>query len=260
MPSRRRYVNWQPNTSVRYFLYAAWAGIFYLILFWFNAHVYVKPLLSVQLVLCALIFPSVFKRYLPLLRDQRFPEIGEFLRKNLIREESFSEGGKKCSACGSKTGFALILGSAVGKDLEPRKKKVLCRKEGLAEWRKWLEQFPGVVVFSEPRIKRASGSFFYEPDDLKIHEYSSSDKTAVEDLLGRMKPGSIGWLPNETIGICQDPPLLKKKIKPEEITLEEWFSRLDRIFFEAERKLGKMEYWVTEPRGKSGIYIWDGEV
>ncbi|GEM_PF-3209053 len=124
---------------------------------------------------------------------------------------------------------------------------------------------PEPFIFAEPDCDRVSGSFFYEPKDLKTHGYSSQDQTAVEALMSKVRvfegDRKIGWLLKDVIGICQEQPLIKsKQAVLEGISAAELSNRVEKILYNNEMKFKKGEYWITEPRGNGGIYIWDGEV
>lgn len=247
---------------MRYLIYGAWAGVFYFVLY--HLHSWSGTQLSaIQLAVIALISPVVFKRYLPVLKDTKFPEVAAFLGSFQGKLSGVGIRTRECSVCKSKSDFPIIFGYDVKKDLEPKRTKVFCRRDGLNEWKQKLEGFRGPILCAEPDADRLSGSFFYEPKDLKAHDYSSTDKATVETLLARMggSEQTVGWLPKDVIGICQEPPLFKKKdIDPEEITVDELVDRMSRALFQSEQTFKKGEYWITEPRGQGGIYIWDGEV
>ena len=106
-----------------------------------------------------------------------------------------------------------MFGYDAKKDLEPRKTTIFCRRDGLNEWKEKLERFEGSILCAEPDMDQISGSFFYEPNDLKIHGYSPTDKTVVEQLLNSVSQSKqkVGWLPKDVIGICQE-PLFKRCI------------------------------------------------
>ncbi len=247
---------------MRYAIYGIWAVIFYFILY--HLHSWSGTRLSaVQLAAVALISPVVFKRYLPVLKDTRFPEITAFLGNFQGKLSGVGIRIRECSVSKAKTNFPIIFGYDVKKDLEPKRTKIFCRRDGLNEWKEKLEGFRGTILCAEPDADQISGSFFYEPKDLQIHDYSSTDKATVEKLLGGIGgiEQKVVWLSKDVIGICQEPPLFKKKdIEPEEITVDELVSRMERALFQIERAVKKGEYWITEPRGQNGIYIWDGEV
>ena len=247
---------------MRYLVYGIWVGAFYFALY--HLHSWSGTQLSaVQLAIVALISPVVFKRYLPVLKNTRFPEIAALLGSFQGKLSGVGIRTRECSVCKSKSDFPIIFGYDVRKDLEPKRTKAFCRRDGMSEWKEKLEGFRGPILCAEPDMDRHSGSFFYEPQDLKVHDYSSSDKTTVEGLLERIHGAEqkMAWLPKDVIGVCQEPPLFKKKnVEPEEITINELVDRMSRALFQIEQTLKKGEYWITEPRGQGGIYIWDGEV
>lgn len=248
--------------EMRYLIYGVWVGVFYFTLY--HLHSWSGTQLSaVQLALVALISPVVFKRYLPVLKNTRFPEIATYLEGLHGKLAGAGVRTRECSVCKSKSDFPIIFGYDVKKDLEPKRTKTFCRRDGLNEWKEKLEGFQRPILCAEPDADRLSGSFFYEPKDLQIHNYSSTDKATVEMLLARIGGNGkkVVWLPKDVIGICQEPPLFKKKdIEPEEITVDELMDRVSRALFQMEQTFKKGEYWITEPRGQGGIYIWDGEV
>ena len=191
----------------------------------------------------ALFWPIYLKKHLPILKAQKFLEISNFfhsLGEGLADLESKT---KECHACKSKITFQLVIGTNTGKDLSPKKNKIFCRQDGLREWRKLLENFSGVLIFAEPDLDKISGSFFYEPQDLKTHAYSEDDKKILEGLISESVSdfgnGKIAWLTKEVIGICQNPPLFKAQAEPEVISIEELMRRLDRILWKDEQKYKK---------------------
>jgi hypothetical protein len=246
---------------MRYVYYFIWAVVFYII------QIALRPQCShfdIRLIIVALLCPLVFKKWLPLLKNTRFPEISARWNKIVESITNATTKTKECSVCGAKANFKLVLGYNTDKALNPRKTKPFCRAHGLETWKKELQEFKGILVIAEPDIDQVSGSFFYEPDDLKTHAYKKEDRETLEkmirDFSKRKQKDDVLWLPKDVIGICQDPPLFKQEKDFELITINEAISRINRILQQIENRYSKGEFWITEPRGEGGIYIWDGEV
>ena len=246
---------------MKYVYYFIWAVVFYI------TQIALRPHWShfdIRLIVVALLCPLLFKKWLPLLKNTRFPDISAKRNKIVESITNATTKIKECSVCGTKANFKLVLGYDTDKALNSRKTKLFCRVHGLEAWKKVLQEFIGILVIAEPDIDQASGLFFYNPDDLKTHAYKKEDRETLEKMIGdfgkRKQKDNVLWLSRDVIGICQDPPLFKQEKGFESITIEEAISRISRILKQIENRYSKGEFWITEPRGDGGIYIWDGEV
>ncbi|MBI4226897.1 MAG: hypothetical protein HY600_01320 [Candidatus Omnitrophica bacterium] len=247
---------------MRYVIYGLWAGAWYVVLVllqqWSG-----RPVRPFPLACAALVSAIVFKRHLPVLKDLRFPELIAISDRWRARIAGLELRPKVCAACGRTPTLSLRYSDQVGRNLEPKSVKAFCRSCGLRVWRESLERFRGSLLCAEPDVERApgaSGSFFYEPGDLRIHGYSSADRAVVERLLeGMAGEGElrVGWLPKDVLGVCDDPPLVKRDVAPERITVGELISRIEKTLFWLETARPRAEYWIMAPRGVRGIYLWD---
>jgi len=75
------------------------------------------------------------------------------------------------------------------------------------------------------------------------------------DRIGRTE-GKAAWLPKGVIGVCQEPPLFKKKdVEPEEVTVDELVDRMSRALFQSEQTfivfVGKSVF--ASPYTKRGV-------
>ncbi|MDP2922237.1 MAG: hypothetical protein Q8O30_00755 [Candidatus Omnitrophota bacterium] len=247
---------------MKYLFYLGWATVFYILLKIIGRFTgSVTPLIS---LVAAFLIPLFLKRFLPLLKDKKFTEIVSFINHINKKINGMAMRSKKCAICNTKADFRIVLEYGIDKDLNARKQKTFCRTHGLIELRKVLARYQIMIIFAEPDIKQISGSFFYEPQQLKIHGYLDADRADLEKLIAQFPREhtyeKILWFGKDTIGVCQKKPLFKKKAIGEYITVDELIKRMRSFLEKLESKFKNSEYWLTEPHGKSGIYIWDGEV
>jgi hypothetical protein len=246
----------------KYAIYLAWAALIGYIFWLVQPHSKYGAHDLKAAVMIGLFSAAAFKRFLPFLKDKQFPEISSRRDMFLSNLRGVLIKPKQCSVCHQKTNFPVVVGYKINKQLYPGITKGFCRLHGMEELQRLLEAYPGTIVFQEPGVKQDSGSFFYQPDDLKVHQYSAQDKDALEKILREYgtATAAILWIANDIIGICQDTPLFKKSTVPESITRDELRKRLSAAIEKLEIKYKKGEYCFAEPRGAEGIYIWDGEI
>lgn len=242
----------------KYFLYFAWLTAFYLVLKFISRFTgRITFSISLIIVFTAVIF---LKKYLPFLKDKKFPEIISFLDWFNAKLAQKGLWSKKCAVCNLKVDFKIVIQYNIGKDLNARKQKTFCCSHGLIELRKIIERYQILIIFSEPGIKQKSSSFFYEPAQLKIHGYSDQDRREVEKLIAQFPREHTYewalWLPREVIGDCRAEPLFKRKFPGEHISVDELIKRMRILLQKLELRFKNGEYWLTEPHGESGIYIW----
>lgn len=176
-----------------------------------------------------------------------------------------------CCKCGS-TGFIVNFGydvSVSSWNMQEKRRATFCITHGLEELSLILKQYSGKILFAEPSAGSSSGSFFWEPDNLinigrPMCSWTKDDKAALEEFLNKMPLDEglcIGWLPKGVITAESGPPLFVTKPNTvERISLQNLLLRLSNILNIAQTRHKDGNFWITEPRGTKGIYIWESEV
>jgi hypothetical protein len=243
---------------MKYMIYLMWVCVFYLPL---KLTVRLAPLGSILLSFLIVLF---LKKYLPWLKEKHFSELSPFFDKLMGNINKATIVAKECATCKSKIDFKIVFEYDINKNLKAGRRKTYCSLHGLIEWRKVLDKYSGMIIFSEPKMAGESGSFFYEPSQLKLHGYTAHDVMDVEHLLSqfpkRHRHEGVLWLPKDIIGDCREKPLFKKKVVGEYITFNELMLRIREFWKNLDSRFKRAEYWVSEPHGRAGIYIWDSEV
>jgi len=247
---------------MKYIIFLLWVIFFHATFFFVNW--LRNPSLSpVNSIPAAIILVMIFKPRLPLLKKYSFPEFSGKLEKfrNQIADLTLSR--KKCSVCGLVGGISIIIETDINKNLRSKTKKNYCRSHGLQFVEKMLRNFKGKIILTEVEPLHVGSWTFYQPEDLKVHNYSEKDKKVLNNLIeeyrGKVKEGEVLWLDKTVIGDYTEIPLFKKLPEPEIITIDEGFKRLRRTFDRTQAKFKNSEFWFSEPRGEAGIYLW-GEI
>ncbi len=172
---------------------------------------------------------------------------------------------KTCAVCGQEVEFSIVFCYDIDRRLIEHRRKRFCIGHGLEELGRVLGGYAGRVVIAEPVVSQRSGLFFYQPDDLVVHDYSQEDKENVEKLISDMVEDPHGpvlkWIDQDVVGDCQEKPLFKGDLQKANIMdISQMVIRLEHILKDAAAKFSKGEFWITEPRGRAGIYVMDDVV
>lgn len=178
---------------------------------------------------------------------------------------------KTCDVCSNELAFKVIIGYDINSDgFEPRTKKYYCLEHGLVEIKRLVDSYKKKIVFEYPLQKvtsKASGSFFCTTQDLLVEGYlgcNKKDVVKVEDILNKISSPSqnpIAW-----VSITKEHEFQSNALHFTSISLVDtidsnaFIQRLEKIIKELKTNSPKGEYWFTEPRRESGIYLFDDEI
>ncbi|MBF0123047.1 MAG: hypothetical protein HQL21_06545 [Candidatus Omnitrophica bacterium] len=170
-----------------------------------------------------------------------------------------------CCVCGVAFDYRVIMGYDVDKMLNARRENIFCVAHAAEEFGRRLRAYPGPVLFDEPRERRVGGSFFYAPDELRVHAYCQEDKVWVERALSQIpeagKKDVVGCFSLEFSEDSRCNRSMTNHDVPVEIVDRSQFVKRFRDTLTAiSLKYPSGEYWITEPRGTGGIFIFDDQI
>ncbi len=142
-------------------------------------------------------------------------------------------------------------------------KSVYCRVHGFEVIGVLIRNFKQPITFTEIGNKNCSGTFFYEPQDLKLHAYEDDSKQILEKYLDEVRGAGedfVMWLPSDMCFPAENPLIKPNNGQPELISKDELMKRILSSLEKMETKYPKAEFFFIHPRGNGGLWLWDPNV